>query len=76
MTKITQVFELDERKAWSAVGLSVFVATFITYLSAVSPWFCLPFLWAIGGAAWVGVSLGLTQNARIWSFELACMILH
>lgn len=65
-----QVYKVDDKKAWSAVGLTVLAVAFSTFLIAASPWYLLPFAWAFAGTAWTGVSLiHLIILMPIWSNE-------
>ena len=51
-----QVFELDHGKAWRAVLTSVVSMSACLYLISISPWYMLPFAWALSGTAFTGVS--------------------
>lgn len=52
-----QVFELNPVKAWSAVFITLASVAASLYLISVSPWYLLPFAWALAGTAFTGVSL-------------------
>lgn len=49
-----EVFEKDHAKAWSAVAISVVSMAACLGLIAVSPWYMLPFAWALAGTAFTG----------------------
>ena len=51
-----QVFEVDDRKAWSAVLLTTCSVLASIALIAYSPWYLLPLAWVFAGTAWTGVS--------------------
>ena len=42
-------------RAWSAVGISIASFAASEYLISISPWFMLPFAWALAGTAFTGV---------------------
>jgi omega-6 fatty acid desaturase (delta-12 desaturase) len=51
-----QVFEINPARAWSAVFITLASAAASLYLISVSPWYLLPFAWALAGTAFTGVS--------------------
>jgi hypothetical protein len=53
---LRQVFELDHGKAWRAVLTSIVSMSACLYLISISPWYLLPFAWALAGTAFTGVS--------------------
>lgn len=59
-----QVFELDHGKAWRAVLTTLASVAATLYLVHVSPWYLLPFAWALAGTAFTGVSSFAKSN---WS---------
>lgn len=50
-----EVFEIDNGKAWRAVGLTVAAVSASMALIAVTPWYLLPVSWFIAGTAWTGM---------------------
>jgi hypothetical protein len=56
LTPSTQVFELDHGKAWGAVLTSIMSMSACLYIISISPWYLLPFAWALAGTAFTGVS--------------------
>jgi hypothetical protein len=52
---ITQVFEVNEAKSMSAVLTSIVTFAASLYLIHISPWYLLPFAWALSGTAFTGV---------------------
>ena len=55
-----QVYQVDDRKAWSAVALTVSAVALSVFLISISPWYLLPLAWAFAGTAWTGVSASAT----------------
>lgn len=53
---VLQVFELNEGKAWGAVLTSIVSFAASLYIISISPWYLLPFAWALAGTAFTGVS--------------------
>lgn len=53
---ITQVFKLNPLRAWGAVLTSIVAMAASLYLISISPWYLLPFAWALSGTAFTGVS--------------------
>lgn len=51
----SEVFEINDRKAWSAVLLTTCSVLASIGLIAYSPWYLLPFAWAFAGTAWTGM---------------------
>lgn len=51
-----QVFELNPVRAWGAVITSLVSMAACLYAISVSPWYLLPFAWALSGTAFTGVS--------------------
>lgn len=49
-----QVFELNHTRAWLAVLTSICAMAASLYLIAISPWYLLPFAWALAGTAFTG----------------------
>jgi len=49
-----EVFELDHGKAWRAVLTSIASMSACLYLISISPWYLLPFAWALAGTAFTG----------------------
>lgn len=49
-----EVFELDHGKAWRAVLTSIVSMSACLYLISISPWYLLPFAWALAGTAFTG----------------------
>lgn len=49
-----EVFELDHGKAWRAVFTSIVAMSACLYLISISPWYLLPFAWALAGTAFTG----------------------
>ncbi|GIL92555.1 hypothetical protein Vretimale_18971 [Volvox reticuliferus] len=49
-----EVFELDHGKAWRAVLISITAMAASLYLISISPWYLLPFAWALAGTAFTG----------------------
>ena len=52
---VLQVFELNPVRAWGAVITSLVSMAASLYLISVSPWYLLPFAWALAGTAFTGV---------------------
>ncbi len=50
------MFEINPLRAWSAVAISIFSFALSEYLISISPWYLLPFAWALAGTAFTGVS--------------------
>ncbi|GLI71324.1 hypothetical protein VaNZ11_016484 [Volvox africanus] len=50
----SEVFELDHGKAWRAVLVSITAMAASLYLISISPWYLLPFAWALAGTAFTG----------------------
>ncbi|PNH08199.1 Omega-6 fatty acid desaturase, chloroplastic [Tetrabaena socialis] len=48
------VFELDHGKAWRSVLTSIVAMAGTLYLISISPWYLLPFAWALSGTAFTG----------------------
>ena len=63
-----QVFEVDDRKAWSAVLLTTCSVLASIALIAYSPWYLLPFAWVFAGTAWTGVSPLAALLSRLTKF--------
>lgn len=51
----SEVFQINDRKAWSAVLLTTCSVLVSIALIAYSPWYLLPFAWAFAGTAWTGM---------------------
>lgn len=51
-----EVFEFNMLKAWSAVFIAVASLAASLYIVSISPWYLLPFAWALAGTAATGVS--------------------
>jgi omega-6 fatty acid desaturase (delta-12 desaturase) len=49
-----EVFELNPLRAWSAVAISIVSMAACLYLISISPWWALPFAWALAGTAFTG----------------------
>jgi len=49
-----EVFEIDHGKAWRAVLTSITAMSACLYLIHISPWYLLPFAWALAGTAFTG----------------------
>nr|QKY14963.1 omega-6-FAd, chloroplast isoform (O6F) [Polytomella parva] len=49
-----EVFELDHKKAWTSVAITVTALFLGLYLIHISPWYLLPFAWAYTGTALTG----------------------
>ncbi|KAF5828427.1 chloroplast w6 desaturase [Dunaliella salina] len=49
-----EVFEIDHSKSWRAVLISVCSFAASLYLISISPWYLLPFAWALSGTAFTG----------------------
>jgi len=49
-----EVFKLDHGKAWYSVLLSIVAFSASLYLIHISPWYLLPFAWALSGTAFTG----------------------
>lgn len=49
-----EVFELNHTKAWTAVFVSIASMAASLYLISISPWYMLPFAWALAGTAFTG----------------------
>jgi acyl-lipid omega-6 desaturase (Delta-12 desaturase) len=49
-----EVFELNPLRAWSAVAISIVSMASCLYLISISPWWALPFAWALAGTAFTG----------------------
>lgn len=49
-----EVFELNPLRAWGAVVTTLVAMALSEYLIAISPWYLLPFAWAIAGTAATG----------------------
>ncbi|KAL6772039.1 FAD6 [Auxenochlorella protothecoides x Auxenochlorella symbiontica] len=49
-----EVFEINPWRAWSAVGITLVSAAVSLYLISISPWYLLPFAWALAGTAFTG----------------------
>jgi len=49
-----EVFELDHGKAWTAVLTSIVSMSACLYIISISPWYMLPFAWALAGTAFTG----------------------
>ncbi len=62
---LPQVFELNPLRAWSAVLISITSMAACLYLISISPWYLLPFAWALAGTAFTGVSVFGPHHARI-----------
>ena len=52
----TQVFEIDNNRAWLTCATSVVAFSFSLWLISISPWYMLPFAWVFSGTALTGVS--------------------
>jgi omega-6 fatty acid desaturase (delta-12 desaturase) len=50
------VFEFNMWKAWGAVFTAIASLAASLYLVSISPWYLLPFAWALAGTAATGVS--------------------
>jgi len=51
----SEVFDIDDRKAWGAVALTTGAVAASIAMIAYSPWYLLPFAWAFAGTAWTGM---------------------
>ncbi len=51
----SEVFEFNMWKAWGAVFTAVASVAVSLYLISISPWYLLPFAWALAGTAATGV---------------------
>lgn len=63
-----QVFEVDHGKSWRAVLISLVSFAASLYLIHISPWYLLPFAWALSGTAFTGVrprTAALAHGARL-----------
>lgn len=49
-----EVFELKPLRAWAAVFTSIAAMAVSEYLISLSPWYLLPFAWALAGTAFTG----------------------
>ncbi|GLC49668.1 hypothetical protein PLESTB_000273500 [Pleodorina starrii] len=49
-----EVFELDHGKAWRSVLTSITAMSACLYIISISPWYLLPFAWALAGTAFTG----------------------
>eukprot|EP00208_Stichococcus_sp_RCC1054_P006097 CAMPEP_0206134766 /NCGR_PEP_ID=MMETSP1473-20131121/193_1 /ASSEMBLY_ACC=CAM_ASM_001109 /TAXON_ID=1461547 /ORGANISM="Stichococcus sp, Strain RCC1054" /LENGTH=443 /DNA_ID=CAMNT_0053526387 /DNA_START=273 /DNA_END=1604 /DNA_ORIENTATION=- len=49
-----EVFKLNPIRAWLAVATSIVSMAACLYLISVSPWYMLPFAWALAGTAFTG----------------------
>ena len=61
------VFEINPVRAWSAVFIALASFSACLYLISVSPWYLLPFAWALAGTSFTGVRPQniLHQNAAL-----------
>lgn len=50
----SDVFELNPLRAWGAVVTSIVSMAAALYLISISPWYLLPFAWALAGTAFTG----------------------
>lgn len=50
----SEVFDLNPWKAWGAVLTSIVSFSASLYLISISPWYMLPFAWALAGTAFTG----------------------
>ena len=53
-TPTLQVFELNPLRAWAAVATTLASMAGCLYLISISPWWALPFAWALAGTAFTG----------------------
>eukprot|EP00271_Cylindrocystis_brebissonii_P001231 TRINITY_DN11559_c0_g1_i2.p1 TRINITY_DN11559_c0_g1~~TRINITY_DN11559_c0_g1_i2.p1 ORF type:complete len:455 (+),score=71.65 TRINITY_DN11559_c0_g1_i2:360-1724(+) len=49
-----EVFEINDVKAWKSVLISIVSFAASLYLISISPWYMLPFAWALSGTAFTG----------------------
>lgn len=49
-----EVFEINPVKAWSAVFITLASVAASLYAISISPWYLLPFAWALAGTAFTG----------------------
>lgn len=75
-----EVFEINPWRAWSAVGITLVSAAVSLYLISISPWYLLPFAWALAGTAFTGVSCSrMFQDGGLMRFMRgpdSCHSLH
>ena len=50
-----QVFKLNPIRAWGAVFTTLASMAGCLYLISISPWYMLPFAWALAGTSFTGV---------------------
>lgn len=50
-----EVFEINPLRAWGAVFTTLASVAASLYLISISPWYMLPFAWALAGTAFTGV---------------------
>lgn len=67
-----QVFQKNHGIAWWSVIKSVCAMSACLYLISISPWYMLPFAWALAGTAFTGVSHAMCTCGGV-GLSLQCM---
>lgn len=67
-----QVFKIKPLRAWAAVATSIVSMAACLWIIAQSPWYLLPFAWALAGTAFTGVCPTYPAHTLIVTYK-ACI---